>query len=216
MQKFKMITVFAGLVLVLGGLFWLSQSSKDKPLNEEEAQALGFLRLPEPRLISDFDMLDQFGNPFDQSALKEKWSYAFFGYTNCPDVCPITLGALGRAEERILESLPKKLSDQFQGLFVSVDPQRDTVEEVRGYVEHFSENLIGLTGDPDAITQLAEEVGVWYQRINSASELQYLMEHQDYLVIINPEGNCMGYIKPPFDTVQLTRVFKELTREDSS
>ena len=99
----------------------------------------------------------------------------------------------------------------FQGMFVTVDPTRDGVEEVREFVARYSDTFLGVTGTEANIAEFARQVAIGYRRIPSASELQYLVEHQGNIVIFDPQGDCFGYIKPPFDTVQLTRLFQYLS-----
>ena len=210
MKKYQILAFFAGIIVAVGALFWLGQANKDRPLDTEQLKALGFVQLPSPRLIEDIDLLTQSGELFDGSQLKGKWTYAFFGYTNCPDICPVTMKILERTVYRFQDTLATEEIALFQSVFVTVDPTRDGVEEVHEFVTRYSDSFLGVTGSEVKIKDFASQVGIGYERIPSASELQYLVEHQGHLVVFNPEGHCIGYIKEPFDTVQLTRIFQHL------
>lgn len=199
-------------MLAIGGLFLFGQVNKDRPLDTEQLKALGFVQLPTPRVLEDINLLTQSGELFDGSQLEGKWTYAFFGYTNCPDICPVTMRILGRAADRFQDTLTAEEFALFQGMFVSVDPTRDGVEEVREFVSTYSDSFLGITGSDATIKDFAEQVGVGYERIPSTSELKYLVEHQGHLVVFNPQGDCIGYIKEPFDTVQLTKLFQHLIK----
>ena len=207
MKKNLFFVFFAAILVVIGGLFWFGQANKDKSLDAEQLNALGLVQFPFPRPLEDIELLDQEGDPFDGSQLTGKWTYAFFGYTNCPDICPVTMNFLESAETRIRQSLDTDQFAVFQGMFVSVDPSRDGVEEVREFVARYSDSFLGVTGTEEKIADFARQVGVGYARIPSASELMYLVEHQGHIVIFDPQGDVFGYIKQPFDTVQLARLF---------
>ena len=212
MKKYQVIIFFGVVMIAIGGLFLFGQVNKDRPLDTEQLKALGFVQLPSPRVLEDIDLLTQSGELFDGSQLSGKWTYAFFGYTNCPDICPVTMNILGRTLDRFQNTFTAGEIALFQGMFVSVDPTRDGVEEVREFVARYSESFLGVTGSDVTIKDFAEQVGVGYERIPSTSELQYLVEHQGHLVVFSPQGDCVGYIKEPLDTVQLTKLFQHLIK----
>ena len=214
MKKYQFSILFFVILVVIGGLFWFAQANKDRPLDAEQLNALGLVQLPFPRVLEGIELLNQEGEAFDKSQLAGKWTYAFFGYTNCPDICPVTMNDLERTLNRLRDTLAPEELALFQGMFVTVDPSRDGVEEVREFVERYSVSFIGVTGTDANIAAFARQVGVGYRRIPSASELLYLVEHQGNVVTFDPQGGCFGYIKPPFDTIQLTRLFQHLTRLD--
>ena len=210
------IGILVALAFVVGG-FWFVKSHLDKPLDYEALKALGLLELDEPIHVDFNNLIAEDGNEFSKEQLLGKWTFAFFGYVNCPDVCPGTMGILQTAESTISKTISDEKQQQFQGMFVSVDPIRDTQTEVKEFVEHFSPNFIGLTGTEAAISKLAAQVNIGYRKIPSASELEYLVEHTERIVIFDPEGDCYGYIKPRtdvFDTSQLVQLFKELERSE--
>src|SRR5260370_22969888 len=91
--------------------------------------------LPEPKQLTDFAFTDHENRVFDLSRLKGKWSFLFFGYTHCPDVCPTTLATLARAHENMAKS--KAGAEDVQFVFISVDPNRDTAGKLRQYLTYF-------------------------------------------------------------------------------
>lgn len=212
MKKYQIFLFFALVMLAIGGLFWFGQTNKDRPLDTEQLKALGFVQLPSPRVLESIDLLTQSGERFDGSQLTGKWTFAFFGYTNCPDICPVTMKILERTVERFQNTLATEDFALFQGMFVSVDPTRDGVDEVREFVATYSDSFLGVTGSETKIKDFTKQVGIGYERIPSSSELQYLVEHQGHLVVFNPKGGCVGYIKEPFDAVQLTKLFQHLIK----
>ena len=207
------IALLFGVFAVLLALFLLSQREESDRLTGEELKALGLVELPERRPVENLDLVDQNGNPFDGSALIGKWTFAFFGYTHCPDICPLTMTHLRQMERRLVESDDPASASLFQGMFVSVDPQRDEPNVVKEFLRTYSDRFLGVTGTPARIKQLADLVAVGYTRLTAEDSAQeYLVEHTGYIVIFSPDGSCYGFLKPPFDTTQLVRVFQQLER----
>jgi protein SCO1 len=138
---------------------------------------------PAPVLGGPFHLVDQSGRPVDQGVLKGKWTALFFGYTYCPDVCPTTLQMLGQASR----SLGDRGKD-FQVVFVTVDPARDTPSQLKAYLSNavFPEGAIGLTGTPQQVAGIASAYGVYYQKQGSGPD--YSVNHSSAIYLIRPSG----------------------------
>jgi protein SCO1/2 len=136
-----------------------------------------------------FTLVDQDGRPVDQRVLDGKWSIVFFGYTYCPDFCPTTLTTLGRA----MDALGPKAKDA-QVVFITVDPERDTPAALKTYLSSrvFPKNIVGLTGTPAQIAQVAKAYKVYYQKEGSGSN--YTMDHSTALYIMDPQGRFQAVI----------------------
>lgn len=216
------IAVFATIILALGVTFWYAVHTGDDHLSPKELKALGFASLAEPKQIEELDLVDHTGASFGPSNLEGKWTYAFFGFTHCPNICSETMSLLQQTEQRLSETLSPEVFASFQGMFVSVDPARDDVKTVGEFVSYFSPNFVGLTGSETAIRQFADTVGVGYERMETnTSALDYLVDHQGHIVVFSPAGSCIGYIKQPHELTQLARIFRYLAisskeRQDSS
>jgi protein SCO1/2 len=130
-----------------------------------------------------FHLTDQAGRPADQDVLKGKWSAVFFGYTNCPDACPTTLFALGQAEKLLG---PKGAN--FQTVFVSVDPARDTVPQMAKYLsnEAFPRHAYGLTGTEAQTAEAARAYKVFVQKAGAGAD--YSVNHSTFTYLMNPRG----------------------------
>jgi protein SCO1/2 len=131
-----------------------------------------------------FRLVNQDGKSVDQSVLKGKWSVVFFGYTFCPDFCPTTLTTLGQA----MDQLGPKANDA-QVVFITVDPARDTPAAMKTYISSrvFPKNMMGLTGTPAQIAQVAKAYVVYYQKDGTGPN--YSMDHSTALYLMNPEGS---------------------------
>ena len=130
-----------------------------------------------------FQLVDTSGRTVDQDVLKGKWSVVFFGYTHCPDICPTTLFALGQAEP-----LLGPAGARVQSVFVTVDPERDTVAQMKAYAANpaFPKRLIALTGTPAQVDGIARAYRVFHQKSGEGDD--YIVNHASYSYLMNPKG----------------------------
>jgi cytochrome oxidase Cu insertion factor (SCO1/SenC/PrrC family) len=130
------------------------------------------------------------GHTVSDGDFRGRWLLVYFGYTQCPDVCPTTL-------TEIVQTLDKlgPLAAQVQPIFITIDPQRDTPDAVREYVEAFDPRIVGLTGTPAAVAQVAKEYRVYYRKQAGNGE-DYLMEHSAFVYVIDPAGNYATLFAP--------------------
>jgi protein SCO1/2 len=148
----------------------------------------------EPYPVAPDIQLTRAGNDtFQLSETRGKVVALFFGYTSCPDVCPITLGELNRALEELGDQ-----ADQVQVLFVTVDPKRDSPEGVQEYVDHFNPGFIGLSGSEAELAKVWHSYGVMREVAESTSAVGYLVSHSARVTLIDPQGNLR--VSLPFET----------------
>jgi len=136
-----------------------------------------------PPIGGPFTLVDQDGRTVDEQLLKGKWSVVFFGYTYCPDVCPMTLQTLAEAEKRLGDKARK-----LQVVFITVDPERDTPKTLKAYVkgEGFPPNTVGLTGTPQQIAATAKAYKAFYAKVGEGKD--YLMQHPAVIYLMDPQG----------------------------
>ena len=203
--------LLAGLLaaaLVAGGVAF-AVLAPERGLDDEELAAFGFTPFPEPRPVEPFALADASGEPFDAARLAERWSFIFFGYANCPDICPTTMAVLGDAEGRLLADGDRP----FQGILVSVDPERDTPQLLGDYVASFSENFVGVTGSPPLIAAFAKSLHAGFAKAPvEDSALGYLMDHSSHIAVVDPLGRHHGFIRPPYDAQQLATLKRALAQ----
>jgi protein SCO1/2 len=139
-----------------------------------------------PKEAFDFHLTDQNGQAFELSQLKGKIALFSFGFTHCPNVCPTTLSELAK----IYRQLPEKDRAKVQVLFITIDPERDHVDQMKEYVPYFDGTFIGLTGAPDQIAQAAKAYGVFYEKAPNAGNPAdvYFMNHSAYIYLVDPNG----------------------------
>jgi protein SCO1 len=131
----------------------------------------------------DFVLTDHRGEAFRLADHRGKAMLLFFGFTNCPDVCPTTLATVGEVQRRL-----GKDRDRLLTVFVSVDPERDTPRALETYVEHFRLNAVGVTGPPAALDPVVAQYAAHYEIEQSDSALGYMVAHSSYLYLIDQQG----------------------------
>ena len=135
------------------------------------------------RAARDFTLIDETGNTFSLGDLKGRWVLLAFGYTSCPDVCPLTLAHLLSVKKQIANP------DQVAIVFVSVDPARDTPDIMLKYVRHFGEDFKGLTGTKDQIDLAVKAYGAKYEikKDGSESAAGYTVSHSAFVYLIDSQ-----------------------------
>jgi protein SCO1 len=189
------------IALVLGMLVY--SKLRVPQLSDEELRAQGVFLLPRPRDIAPFALTDHNGAKFDNARLLDHWTFVFFGFTHCPDICPITMSEMGKAYAQL-----RQTGDQaeFQGVLVTVDPERDTADVLGPYAQAFAPEFMGVLGDREAIGFFASQVNAAFGKVPSDDEAGYTMDHTGNIIIINPMGHYHGFIKLPHkaETIRLT------------
>ncbi|WDH23003.1 MULTISPECIES: SCO family protein [Pseudomonas] len=159
----------------------------------------GIILLPQSRTLPDVKMTDQEGQPVVLNELKGKWSLLFFGYTFCPDICPTTLAQL----RQIKSELPKEAVDNLQVVLVSVDPNRDTPQQLKQYLGYFDKDFKGLTATSVAdVQKLANAVSIPFIPADT-SKPNYTVDHSGNLAVIGPDGTQRGFIRAPLNNQKL-------------
>jgi len=139
-------------------------------------------------LGGDFDLTDQDGRPFHLQQLRGKVVMMFFGYTSCPDICPTELANMARVLGRL-----QNRNDQVQGLFVTLDPERDKADVLKNYTRFFNSELLGLTGTASQIRQVAKQYRVQYRRQAAANDF-YSLDHSSNLYVIDRNGKLVTMV----------------------
>jgi protein SCO1/2 len=129
--------------------------------------------------------LDSANGPVDLASLRGQVVLIYFGYTLCPDICPTNLAMIGAA----LKALTPEEQARVRGLFVSVDPQRDTPQQLARYAAYFHPNILGVTGHPDQVANAARLYGAVYRRVDQgSSSLGYMVDHSADTYVIDRQG----------------------------
>jgi protein SCO1/2 len=173
---------FAGLLVVGAGVL-LALAMRETPRGAAGTALASAIGGP-------FHLIDQNGKPVSDADLKGKWQLVFFGYTHCPDTCPTALNEIALALDRL-----GMKRDEVEIVFITVDPERDTPDVLKSYVQSFDAPIIALTGSPDAVAQAAKAYRVFYAK-HPRGDGDYDMDHSAVIYVMNPEGRFTATFTP--------------------
>ena len=148
--------------------------------------------LTKPIKLDEFLLTADDDSVFSNQSLKDKWSLLFFGYTHCPDVCPLTLHQLAQANKELAD----KLDSTPDIIMVSVDPDRDTSEILQKYVRSFGENVSGVTGKNEELDKLTSQLGIFYNANKHEGE-NYSVNHSAAVILINKNAEFHAVFSAP-------------------
>ena len=175
-SKNLVIALAAGVALAAGMLLAMRTSLPAVP-----AHATLY---PEPAALADFSLVDQNDTPFTPASFAGQWDMVFFGFTSCPDICPATLQKLSMAKQTIQDAGADELP---RIVLVSVDPERDTPEQMGRYVDYFGDGNIGVTGSLEGIAAFAKSIGIYFAKVDLENG-DYTMDHSAAVLVINPNA----------------------------
>lgn len=166
---------------------------------------------PEPRKLAEFSLQSHKGMTMTNSDLQGKWTLVFVGYTFCPDICPVTLAQLNSIYPELTNHVTRV---PLQVWFLSVDPNRDTVERLNEYIGYFNPDFIAATGEHSQLFPLVRSMGMMYSIAGSTDDPNYLVDHSGSIAVINPDGHIIGRFKPQHVPGQLATSDAEQIKVD--
>ncbi len=152
-----------------------------------------------PQLMPATRLVAQDGAPFDRTALQGHWSLLFFGFTHCPGICPMTLSTLAQVRKELDRLAPE---ERPHVVFVSVDPDRDTPQQVAAYLPQFDSSFVGVTGTSSAIDEFTAALGVAHKKIDAGAD-DYMVDHTAAIMLVDPKGRRVAVFSPPFSAQHL-------------
>ncbi|KTB73572.1 copper-binding protein [Pseudomonas sp. ICMP 3272] len=205
----KTVFIAAAIVALVLGLI-LSQLLPGSGSEDQAAlNDAGIVLLPKSRPLPALSMSDQNGATVALDDLKGKWTLMFFGYTFCPDICPTTLAQI----KQIRTELPEKVVERMRVVLVSVDPDRDTPQQLKQYLGYFDKQYIGLTAPVADIQTLANAVSIPFIPADT-SKANYFVDHSGNLALIGPDGTQRGFIRAPLNNQKLVKQLPGLLERD--
>ena len=144
-------------------------------------------------LTGEYDLVDTAGERVTDETFEGRYQLIYFGYAYCPDVCPFDVDRMMRGYEQFAQAEPD-LAGDVQPIFITVDPDRDTPERVGQFAAAFSDDLIGLTGNPEQIEAAAASFFAYYNKLEPNAGGGYLMDHSRTGYLLDREGNPMALI----------------------
>ena len=183
-----------GAAVILFALFSRSVDKTPPPENNsaaiiEEAPFTGVEPVEPPKTLQDFTLTNQDGEPLSLSDMKGEMVLMLFGYTNCPDVCPVTMLSYKKVKETLGDQ-----ADQINFVFISVDGERDTPEKVKEFIDKFDSTFIGLTGDEETLLRIGSDYDLYFAKRSDASGSMdhYLVDHNSNTYLIDKDGKLVA------------------------
>ena len=209
MDRSVRITLFV-LLLVVVLIFGLVVARQmylvggDTPAAPDLAE-LNVYVYDEARPVAEFTLTNEYGQPVTREDLKGHWTFAFVGYTNCPDICPAAMANLRQMDQRLPDDLP-----QPEYLLISADPEHDTPERLKAYTHFFGEHFHGLSGDLDTTRALARSLSEVFVHREVDGEL--LVDHSGHFALLNPQAQVQALIQPPHRPEALAEAYRRIYR----
>ena len=200
--KRTLIAIIVAALAMAAGI-WAARAVLEHNSVQDELDAT---RFPQAREIASFSLIDHNKAVFDNSVLKDRWSFIFFGYTHCPDVCPTTLSVLNSVAQKLGD-----LDEDIRFVFLSVDPERDTPEQLAQFVSYFNADFIGVTGTPEGIEQITRQLGVLHIRAQPEEGASgYLVDHSASIFLFDPDGRYHAVFSPPLSADAIAGDFRKM------
>lgn len=219
--KITVLSCLVFVVLVLGLTYNRITGGGPERLSAEELRELGALVYEQPVTLQPFSLQDHRGQEFSQDDLLGGWTLIFFGFTSCPDICPLTLTELNQ----FYQALPTDTyGSDTRVVMVSVDPERDTTQKLAEYMSSFHPDFVGVNGPYADVASLARQLFIAHSPPPSQTAGQdahaghaagqaqedYLIDHSGNILIINPEGQYYGFFEPAIQDRELTLAYEAI------
>ncbi|CAA0114936.1 SCO1 protein [Halioglobus japonicus] len=199
--KFTVAGLLVIIAIIVGG--FVHRVTMPRVMTESEMRINGLYVFETPRDIGEFALVDHHGDAFDPARFEGQWTLVFFGFTHCPDICPTTMSFLNK----FVTSLEGTEAEDTQVVMVSVDPARDTVEQLATYVPFFNPEFTGVTGEFLDIHRFATALNTPFRKVPGEGD-DYQVEHSANVALINPRGDYHGFFKSPLDLAKMKVTYR--------
>jgi len=216
-QTIKSKRLLLGLVVVaiaatvLGVLY-----NKQHLKNRIDISKLKATVLSVPRPLADFKLTDNRGKAFTKESLKGHWTMLFFGYTNCPGICPTTMTELNKMHKLLKEKKIEKLPTV---VMISIDPRRDTRWRLNRYVKGFNKDFLSARGSKRQVKKMTRELGIVYLTVKDAKvkdKKKYTIDHSGTVVLVDPHGDVYAFFSMPHAAANMAHDYQQILLVDKS
>ena len=198
------IIVLVAFIALILGLYFSQLSHTKKP----DLSKFNGTLLTTPRQIDDFSLAGTSDKNYTKASLQGHWTFMFFGYTQCPKLCPVTMSELANMYKQ-LES--DNVQDLPEVVLISLDPERDTVQKMKQYVTAFNPHFVGAVGESAQIDKMTKEMGIAYMKVNNGNNAaDYMIQHSGTIILFNPQGDIAAYFSLPHDPSKMAKDYEML------
>lgn len=205
-QKQKIIIISIAAVLGLGLAVFLNIMAAKLP--QPQTSSSGLIAVSEEPFGGPFTLTDQDGMKVTQDDFKGEYRLIYFGFTYCPAICPTELAKITKS----LNALGAD-GDAVQPIFITIDPERDTVEAMKNYVAMFHPRMVGLTGTPEEIKQVAKAYKIYYAKVQDESLSDYTMDHSSFIYFMGPDERLLHIFKMQDSADYMTSIMGKWLQE---
>ena len=189
-------TIALVVVAFFAGQYWFGASEPVEGAAGTEAPVIG----------GPFTLTDQHGNTVSDADFRGRYMLVYFGFTYCPDVCPTALATITEAMSRLDEA-----ADRIVPILITVDPERDTPEQLKMYASHFSPRLVALTGTPEQIAGVAKAYRIYYAKVpQEGADDAYTMDHSAITYLMGPDGTYLRHFSHATTADQMAERLREI------
>ncbi|RLQ22105.1 SCO family protein [Seongchinamella sediminis] len=199
--KVTVAAVLVFITVVVAGFVYRIQ--QPRVMTSTEMKVNGLYLLETPRNFGEINLVDHHGEAFTRDRLEGRWTLLFFGFTHCPDICPTTMAFL----DQFMGQLEGTEVADTRVVLVTVDPARDTVEQLANYVPYFNEDFLGVTGEFLDVHRFATALNTPFRKVPGQDE-NYQVDHSANVVLINPRGDYHGFFKAPLDQAKMKVTYR--------
>jgi len=202
--------ILIGLFIFIVLSLFINKLTTPRVLSTNELLINGLFLFENPKQISDFSFYSANGEVFNKTNLNDKWTLMYFGFTRCPDECPTTMYQISKLI-KVLREKEFPLNDK-QWVLVSIDPERDTPEDINKYAKGFDASFIGVSNTRPMLLNLATQLSV-NNVMPSGDKMDHshLDNHVNNIILLNPKGEFAGVFRPPFDISRLSLTYQSIT-----
>ncbi len=197
-------------LLLISTVITLSLAATTTQASSLSQQVTTATVLPQPRTLNAFTLTDSTNQPFTNQNLSGHWTFLFFGFTQCGSICPTTMASL----KQIYANLQADKQKLPQVVFISLDPERDTLPIIHQYVTGFDPSFQGATGSQKELTLLTQQLSVLYMKVKDPSPTavatDYQIDHSGALLLINPKGALAAVFSMPHDPSQIAKDYTKI------
>ena len=204
-KKILIFMLLFSLGLIAASLYIMSTLDIE-PKPKPTAKIINIITGIQGALNDQFQLQSTDGKAFTLDDLKNKYTILYFGFAHCPDICPVTVQKMSEASTLLSE---KELSES-QFIFISVDPKRDTLEDLNKFVGQFGNNVKGVTGSKEEIDKLSSSLQVYYAQMKdeSANQDNYYVDHSSFIYLLNPDATLISQFTPKASAEEIAQQIK--------
>ena len=209
--RLSLLLIFVFIATILFG--FVNKLTAPRILSNEELLVNGFYRLQQPIPLSDFSLEKEDGSYFTKSDLQGKWTIMYFGFSSCPSECPVTMSEL----RKLINTLREKDFELYdkQWILVTIDPERDSAEDINFYASRFDSSFIGLRAERPTLLSLTTQLNVAkvMPMKHEMHSIEELSKHVNNIILINKDAEYFGFFRPPFDISKLSLTYQSITTQ---